>query len=181
MKVIKYPMREDWPEVVKRPVMDTRELSNSVAAILDEVRTNGDEALRKFSRQFDGVDLDEFFVAEDEFIGAESEVSQELKDAVAIAKANIEKFHAITENDPPKIETTAGVWCWKRSLPIEKVGLYIPAGSAPLFSTVLMLAIPANLAGCREVVMCSPPDRDGKVNAATLYAARLCGVTKMFK
>ncbi|MDI1240880.1 MAG: histidinol dehydrogenase, partial [bacterium] len=145
------------------------------------VRAKGDIALRQFSREFDGVELDELLVSEDEFIGADAEVSQELKDALTIAKANIEKFHALAEEDLRKLETTPGVHCWKRSLPIEKVGLYIPAGSAPLFSTVLMLAIPAKLAGCREIVMCSPPDKNGKVNAATLYAARLCGVTKVFK
>jgi histidinol dehydrogenase len=181
MKVIKYPTREDWPDLIKRPVMDTRELSDAVAAILAEVRANGDVALRRFSGEFDGVDLGELIVNEEEFIAAEADVSQELKGALAVAKANIEKFHAVLATEPEKIETTSGVVCWKRSLPIEKVGLYIPAGSAPLFSTVLMLAIPANIAGCREIVMCSPPDSHGKVNAATLYAARLCGVSKVFK
>ena len=161
MKVIKYPTRENWPEILKRPSMDTRKLTEAVAAILAEVRASGDVALRKFSREFDGVELDELLVNEDEFIAAEAEVSQELKDALAVAKANIEKFHAVLATEPEKIETTEGVVCWKRSLPIEKVGLYIPAGSAPLFSTVLMLAIPAKIAGCREIVMCSPPDRNG--------------------
>jgi len=181
MKVIKYPTREDWPEIVKRPAMDTRELSEAVASILAQVRANGDVALRKFSQEFDRVELEELLVSEEEFIAAEAGVSQELKTALAVAKANIEKFHSITTTEPEKIETTQGVVCWKRSIPIEKVGLYIPAGSAPLFSTVLMLAIPANIAGCREIVMCSPPDQSGNVNAATLYAARLCGVTKVFK
>jgi histidinol dehydrogenase len=181
MKTIKFPSRKDWSEIVRRPVIDTRELSDSVAAILAEVRANGDAALRAFSARFDGVELDEVLVSGDEFIAAEAEISRELKEALAAAKANIEKFHAVDAPEPVKIETTRGVVCWKRSLPIEKVGLYIPAGSAPLFSTVLMLAIPAKLAGCLEVVMCSPPDRDGKVNAATLYAASLCGVTKVFK
>ena len=181
MKVIKYPTREDWAEIVKRPSMDTRELSEAVASILAEVRASGDVALRKFSQEFDHVELEEFLVSEEEFIAAEAAVSQALKEALAVAKGNIEKFHAVLATEPEKIETTEGVVCWKRSLPIEKVGLYIPAGSAPLFSTVLMLAIPATLAGCREIVMCSPPDRDEKVNSATLYAARLCGVTKVFK
>jgi histidinol dehydrogenase len=181
MKVIKYPTRKDWPKIIKRPAMDTCQLSEAVAAILAEVRASGDVALRKFSRTFDGVELDEFLVTEDEFVAADLEVSQELKDALAIAKANIEKFHAVGATEAGKIETTSGVVCWKRSLPIDKVGLYIPAGSAPLFSTVLMLAIPANIAGCREIVMCSPPDQSGNVNAATLYAARLCGVTQVFK
>jgi histidinol dehydrogenase len=181
MKVIRYPERGEWPEIVKRPTMDTRELSEAVAAILSAVRTDGDAALRKLCREFDGVELDEFLVSDDEFVEAESLISSELKDALSVAKANIEKFHSIEPSSPVKFETTPGVVCWKRSLPIEKVGLYIPAGSAPLFSTVLMLAIPAKLAGCREIAMCSPPGRDGKLNAATLYAAKLCGVTKVFK
>lgn len=181
MKILKHPSRDDWPDIAKRPAMNTRELSEAVAAFLSAVRTDGDAALRRFSREFDGVELDDFLVSDDEFVEAEGSVSQELKDALAVAKANIEKFHSIKPSSPVKIETTPGVVCWKRSLPIEKVGLYIPAGSAPLFSTVLMLAIPAKLAGCREVVMCSPPDRDGRANAATLYAAKLCGVTKVFK
>lgn len=181
MKVIRYPSRDDWPNIVKRPTMDTRELSETVAAILAAVRSDGDAALRRFSRDFDDVELDDFTVSEDEFVEAEVSVSQELKYALAVAKANIKKFHSIEQSSLVKIETTPGVVCWKRSLSIEKVGLYIPAGSAPLFSTVLMLAIPAKLAGCREIVMCSPPGRDGRINAATLFAARLCGVTKVFK
>lgn len=181
MKILKHPSRDEWPEIVKRPTIDTRELSESVAAILSAVRTDGDAALRRFSREFDGVELDEFLVSDDEFVEAEGSVSRELKSALAVAKANIEKFHTIELSSPIKIETTPGVVCWKRSLPIEKVGLYVPAGSAPLFSTVLMLAIPAKLAGCREIVIFSPPDRDGRANAATLFAARLCGVTKVFK
>lgn len=181
MKVIEYPARKDWPEIIKRPAMDTRELSGSVAEILADVRANGDDALRKLSCKFDGIELDELLVGEDEFFAADAEVSQDLKDALAVAKANVEKFHSVIASVPEKIETTTGVVCWKRFLPIEKVGLYIPAGSAPLFSTVLMLAIPAKLAGCREIVMCSPPDSNGRVNSATLYAARLCGVTRVFK
>lgn len=181
MKVIEYPNRADWPGILKRPAMDTRILSGSVSAILEEVRTNGDAGLRRYSSEFDRLDLESFLVSEDEFLDATAEVSEDLKEALEIAKANIEKFHFIDQEDLGKIETTPGVVCWKRSLPIEKVGLYVPAGSAPLFSTVLMLAIPARLAGCREIVMCSPPGRDGKVNAATLYAARLCGVTRVFK
>jgi histidinol dehydrogenase len=181
MKVIKYPAREEWSAIVKRPAIDTRELSEAVAAILSDVRANGDAAVRRFSLKYDGVELDELLVTNDEFTEADAAVSRELKDGLAVAKANIEKFHAIETVEPEKIETTPGVVCWRRSLPIEKVGLYVPAGSAPLFSTVLMLAIPANLAGCREIVMCSPPGPDGKVNVATLYAARICGVTKVFK
>ena len=180
MKLIKYPAREEWEEIIKRPVMDTRELGEAVSAILEDVRRNGDSALRKYSSRFDGVELEDLAVLEDEYLDAENAVPQELKDALAIAKSNIERFHAVHEQEPTIIETTLGVECWRRAVPIEKVGLYVPAGSAPLFSTVLMLAIPATLAGCREIVLCSPPGSDGKVNAATLYAARLCGVTKVF-
>jgi histidinol dehydrogenase len=181
MKMISNPPREFWDELLKRPAMDTRELSATVAAILDDVQANADAALRRYSREFDGIDLDDFLVSGDEFLDAENEVPEVLKDAIGIAKANIEKFHTIDEAEREIIETTTGVQCWKRSLPIDKVGLYVPAGSAPLFSTALMLAIPATLAGCREIVMCSPPDSDGNINAATLYAARLCGITSVYK
>jgi histidinol dehydrogenase len=181
MKLIKYPSREEWEGITKRPVMDTRELGDAVAQILEDVRRSGDAALRKYSRRFDGIELEELIVSDDEYLDAENAVPQELKDALATAKANIERFHAVAEETTKVIETTPGVECWKRTLPIDKVGLYVPAGSAPLFSTVLMLAIPAKLAGCREIVLCSPPGRDGRANAATLYAARLCGVSKVFK
>ena len=181
MKVIRHPAHKDWLELTRRPAMDTRERSDAVAGIIADVRVNGDDALRRFSQKFDGVVLDELLVTRDEFLDADAAVSQELKDALAVAKSNIEKFHAIETREPSRIETMPGVLCWKRSLAIEKVGLYVPAGSAPLFSTVLMLAIPAKIAGCREIVMCSPPDDKGKVDAATLYAAQLCGVTNVFK
>lgn len=181
MKVIKFPSREEWPEIVRRPAMDTRKLSQAVSAIVEDVRTDGDVALRRYSLDLDGVDLETFLVTEEEFREADLAVSSELKEALDIAKANIEKFHTRAADEIERVETMPGVVCWKRWLPIEKVGLYVPSGSAPLFSTVLMLAIPARLAGCREIVMCSPPDGDGKVNAATLVAAKLCGVTKVFK
>ena len=156
-------------------------MSSAVSAILEDVRSNGDAALREYSRRFDGVVIDELAVTEDEFLTAEAAVPKELKQAIAVAKANIEKFHEIEQERPRIIETSPGVECWKRQLPIEKVGLYVPAGSAPLFSTVLMLALPAKLAGCREIVLCSPPDADSSINAATLYSARLCGVTSVYK
>lgn len=181
MKVIKYPPREDWEEILKRPALDSNSLEQTVENILLDVRDNGDEALRRYATQFDKIDLDVFEVTEDEFAEADGLVQQELKDAIAVAKANIEKFHAVQPEVRNVIETTPGVYCWRKTVPIEKVGLYIPAGSAPLFSTVLMLAIPAKLAGCREVIMCSPPHSSGKINAATLYAARVCGVTQVFK
>ena len=181
MNVIEYPDRETWAEILKRPVMDTRKLSTVVAAILDDVRANGDSAVREYSRRFDEVELAELTVSRQEFAAAEAAVPMQLKQAIMAAKSNIEKFHAIENVQPKMIETTPGVKCWTRQLPIEKVGLYVPAGSAPLFSTVLMLSIPAKLAGCQEIVLCSPPGADGKMNAATLYTARLCGVTRVFK
>lgn len=181
MKVIKDPPRESWTELVKRPVLDTKFLERTVANILADVRDNGDAALRHCAKFFDKVELDVFEVTGDEFAEAEALVPQALKDAISIAKANIEKFHAVPQNEPEPVETTPGVFCWRKTVPVEKVGLYVPAGSAPLFSTVLMLAIPARIAGCREIVLCSPPDAAGKLNPVTLYTARLCGVTRVFK
>lgn len=181
MKIIKNPARETWDEILKRPAIDTKFLERSVANILADVQKNGDEALKYCARFFDKVELDEFQVSEEEFSEAEAQISTELKNAIAIAKANIEKFHTVQTEKPEVIETTTGVFCWRKNVAIEKVGLYIPAGTAPLFSTVLMLTIPAKIAGCREIILCSPPDASGKINAATLYSARLCGATKVFK
>lgn len=181
MKVIKYPPKDTWKEIVKRPVQDTQSLEKVVAEIIVDVRDNGDAALRKYAKRFDNVELGDLEVSESEFVDAELLVSNELNTAIATARANIEKFHAIGSEEPEIIETTTGVFCWRETRPIERVGLYVPAGTAPLFSTVLMLAIPAKLAGCKEVIMCSPCDNSGKVNAVTLYAAKLCGVNRVFK
>ncbi|MDQ2745992.1 MAG: histidinol dehydrogenase, partial [Acidobacteriota bacterium] len=181
MQIIKYPKKEMWAEISVRPRLDTTFLERTVANILKDVKQQGDEALKYCARHFDKVELDEFAVSEAEFAEAETLISDELKDAIKMAKANIEKFHRAQTEKSEVIETTTGVFCWRKSVPIERVGLYIPAGTAPLFSTVLMLAIPAQLAGCREIVLCSPPAKDGKINAATLYAARSCGATKVFK
>ena len=181
MKIIKYPAIDTWAELLKRPAIDTKFLERTVSNILNDVRENGDVALRHCARHFDKVELDDFLVTEDEFAEAESLVTSEHKDAVAVAKANIEKFHAVPNNNPTVIEISPGVFCWKKAVAIEKVGLYVPAGSAPLFSTVLMLIIPAKLAGCREIVVCSPPGADGKINPATLYTAKLCGATSVYK
>ena len=167
--------------MLARPVFDTKYLRQTVAEILDEVKTNGDAALRDFARKFDKVELTDFLVREAEFAQAEAQITKDLKTAIKQAAANIEKFHAAQAAKPEIIETMPGVFCWRKSVAIEKVGLYIPAGTAPLFSSVLMLAIPARIAGCREIVLCSPPDKTGRINAATLYAARLCGVTRIFK
>ena len=181
MKIIRYPEREAWAELLKRPVLDTKFLERTVVNILNDVRENGDAALRHCARHFDKVELDHFQVTEDEVVEAELLVSPELKDAIAVAKANIEKFHGVPTEKAKVVETSEGVFCWKKSVAIEKVGLYVPAGSAPLFSTVLMLVIPARLAGSGEIVVCSPPDTDGKINPVTLYAAKLCGATSVYK
>lgn len=181
MKIIKYPTEAERAEILRRPAIDTHSLYETVSRIIERVRSKGDVALRRYAHEFDGVEFEDFAVSELELDDTERSVSKELKDAIAIAKANIEKFHAAEKPEPYRVETTPGVTCWKKWLPIERVGIYIPAGSAPLFSTVLMLAIPARLAGCREIVMCSPPQPDGKVNAATLYAAKVCGISKVFK
>ena len=181
MQILKYPKKEIWDEILTRPSLDDTFLERTVANILKDVKQHGDEALKYCARHFDKVELDEFLVSEEEFDEAEARVGDELKDAIKIAKANIEKFHHAQTEKSEVIETTKGVFCWRKSVAIEKVGLYIPAGTAPLFSTVLMLAIPAKLAGCKEIILCSPPAKDGKVNEVTLHTARLCGATKVFK
>jgi histidinol dehydrogenase len=181
MKVINNPPRGTWSELTKRPVLDTRFLERTVANIMNDVRENGDTALRHCARHFDKVELEVFEVSPEEFAEAKALVPVELKDAIAVAKTNIEKFHAVEPEQRNLIETTPGVFCWRKTVAIENVGLYVPAGSAPLFSTVLMLAIPARIAGCREIVMCSPPNADGKIDPTTLYSAQLCGVSRVFK
>ncbi|MDM7920977.1 MAG: histidinol dehydrogenase [Pyrinomonadaceae bacterium] len=181
MKVVEYPKREEWASLLERPGMDTKTLESTVTAIMKDVGERGDAALREYALKYDKAELGDLAVSEAEFAEAEAAVPKELQNAIGQAKANIEKFHALPATEPQKIETTPGVFCWRRQLPIEKVGIYVPAGSAPLFSTVLMLAIPARIAGCREIVMCSPANSDGKIDPTTLYAARLCGVTKVFK
>lgn len=181
MRMIRYPEKETWPEILARPVFDTSREEADVRKILAEVKTGGDDALRLYTQKFDGVTVGKLVVEEDEFAEAEKRISAALKDAIGIARLNIEKFHAAQREVVEEIETTPGVLCWRKSVPIEKVGLYVPAGTAPLFSTVLMLAIPAKLAGCSEIVLCSPPEKDGHVADAILYAARLCGVTKVFR
>lgn len=181
MQIIKYPKRQNWEKILTRPILDTTFLERTVANILADVRKHGDEALKHCARHFDKVELTDFLVSEEEYAAAEAQISDELKTAIQTAKSNIEKFHRTQIETIEKIETIKGVQCWRKAVPIEKVGLYIPAGTAPLFSTVLMLAVPAKIAGCREIVVCSPPDNTGKINHATLYAARLCGATKVYK
>jgi histidinol dehydrogenase len=181
MKIIRHPQKKDWQDVLARPVFDTARETAAVRKILDDVRENGDEALRRYSKQFDNVEVEDLAVSEDEFSVAEQRVPEELKKAIQIAKANIEKFHAAQREENSVIETTTGVICWRKSVAIERVGLYVPAGTAPLFSTVLMLGVPAKLAGCDEIVLCSPPDTNGKIAVAILYTARVCGIDKVFK
>jgi histidinol dehydrogenase len=181
MKVIRYPKKEDWAEILQRPTIETEDLTATVSAILTDVKLNGDNALREYTKKFDGVELDKILVLENEFVEAEKKISNELKQAINHAKSNIEKFHLSQIEEIKQIETTEGVFCWRKSVAIDKVGLYIPAGTAPLFSTVLMLVIPAKIAGCKEIVLCSPPDKNGKINDVILYTAKVCGVTKVFK
>lgn len=181
MKIIRYPDPEEWTQLVKRPVKENSTLLRPVRKMLKKVKEEGDKAVRKYTRQLDGVKIKNPAVSPDELQEAASLISHELKAAIAIAAANIEKFHSAQLTTVQKITTMPGISCWRRSSGIEKVGLYIPGGTAPLFSTVLMLAIPAKLAGCREIILCSPPDKKGKIHPAILYTAAFCGVTRIFK
>lgn len=181
MKTYINPPRETWTEIVKRPLFDVSDLYPKVQVILNEIRGKGDSALRDFTKKFDGVDLDDFRVSKSELAEAGLQVDNELKEAIEIARKNIETFHSAQVRSDRKVETMPGVVCWQKAVPIEKVGLYIPGGTAPLFSTVLMLAIPAQIAGCREIVLCSPPNKEGKIHPAILYAAKIAGVTKIYK
>lgn len=181
MKVIKYPQRSEWSKILARPAFDTSSLNATVSSILAEIKSGGDKAVISYEEKFDKVQLSSLSVSEKVIEDSEKLLSEELKSAIRTAKDNIEKFHAAQKFEPKKIETTAGVVCWQKAVGIEKVGLYIPGGTAPLFSTVLMLAVPAKIAGCREIVLCTPPDKDGNVNPAILYAAKVAGVNKIFK
>ena len=182
MTIITEPTREQWAELVRRPAFDVTQLFDVVRPIMDAVHARGDEALHEFGRRFDGVELACTAVSPEETEDAAALVPQELKDSIYQASLNISHFHALQKNAWKRSQETApGVFCEQRTLPIERVGLYVPGGQAPLFSTVLMLAIPAREAGCQEVILCTPPGKDGKVNPAILYAARLCGVTRIFK
>ena len=181
MNIIRYPKREDWASITERPQLDTSTLNATVSNILGDIKANGDEAVRKYEEMFDHVRLDSLAVSENEIEEAWNSVPAELRQAIELAHANISSFHEAQHFNGVKVETAPGVTCWQKSVPIEKVGLYIPGGTAPLFSTVLMLATPAKIAGCREIVLCTPPDRNGNVNPAILVAARVAGVSKIFK
>ena len=181
MKIFKHPQPCEWADIVERPHMDVSSLGATVSAVLQDVKTRGDEAVKEYEEKFDHARLTDLAVSQDEMDEAERLVSAELKEALILAHANIERFHAAQEFQSIKVETMPGVTCWQKSVPIEKVGLYIPGGTAPLFSTVLMLATPAKLAGCEEIVLCTPPNKGGKVHPAILVAARIAGVSKIFK
>ncbi|QNA42922.1 histidinol dehydrogenase [Lacibacter sediminis] len=181
MQIIKHPKKSEWSRLLKRPAIDSSSLEASVTNILHQVKASGDEALKRFATIYDKVSVAELLVSKEEIDAASSTISSELKDAIALAKKNIETFHAKQVGTVEKVETMPGVVCWRKSVAIEKVGLYIPGGTAPLFSTILMLSIPAKIAGCKEIILCTPPGKDGKINAAILYTAKLVGITKIFK
>ncbi len=181
MKVYAQPKRADWDDILKRPTMETANLDATVGRIIEEIGQDGDAAVRRYTAQFDHVELDRLHVSEAEIAAAGDFLSDELKEAIQQAKTNIEAFHRPQAMQEEVVETMPGVSCWRKSVAIDKVGLYIPGGTAPLFSTVLMLGVPAVLAGCREIVLCSPPDRQGKLHPAILYTAHLIGISKIFR
>ncbi|WP_426430383.1 histidinol dehydrogenase [Winogradskyella sp. HB-48] len=181
MKTIKYPNKNSWSELLKRPTQTVNDIESTVNQIFEDVQLNGDAAVRKYTNLFDDADLKSNLVTVQEIEDATSKLSSELKAAIRQAKSNIETFHKAQKTEKVSVETSVGITCWQEKRAIQKVGIYIPAGTAPLFSTVLMLAIPANIAGCKEVVLCSPPNKDGKIANEILYTAQLCGVTNIVK
>lgn len=181
MQIYRYPLLKSWPEIARRPSTDNSDKSETVRKILLKIREGGDVAVREYTKQFDKVDIDDFKVTTEEIENAVFNIDPALKNAIAVAAQNIEKFH-VAQKVPHRVtETMPGVKCWQKSVPIDRVGLYIPGGSAPLFSTALMLGIPAQIAGCPEVVLCSPPDQEGKIHPAILYAASICHITEIYK
>lgn len=181
MKIIKNSKEKDWPQLMQRPKIETKELTELVYSIFEEVKENGDTALKNYAKQFEKSELNSMEVSSKEFERAIDLVPQELKEAIKTAKGNIEKFHASQKMTEEIIETSPGVKCWRKSVAIEKVGLYIPGGTAPLFSSILMLGIPAQIAGCKEIILCTPSDELGNINPAILYTASLLGINKIFK
>lgn len=181
MKKILYPQPNEWAELLKRPVMNMETLRGTVNEVLDRIKAEGNKAVLDYEERFDKVKLESLAVSEAEMMEAEALVPIELKAAILMAQKNIHTFHAAQKFEGKKVETVPGVTCWQKAVAIEKVGLYIPGGTAPLFSTVLMLATPAKIAGCKEIVLCTPPNKEGKVNPAILYAAQVAGVSKIFK
>ncbi len=181
MKIIRFPNKKNWAELLARPVFEIQSLDQKVSAIIEDVKKNGDSALVKYTEKFDQVALKSFRISEKEIIEADQQVDDELKQAIALAIDNIWKFHTAQKSTVVEVETMKGVSCWQKAVPIEKVGLYIPGGTAPLFSTVLMLAIPAKIAGCNEIILCSPPGKNGNLNPTILYAAKAAGVSEIYK
>jgi len=181
IEVIRYPRPEEWKNLLERPVMDLSVIEERVQPIMEKVKNEGDAAIKEFSQKFDKVTLENFKVEQEELDTAKQSVSRELRNAILYAKTNIEKFHVLQKELVKKVEILEGVTCWRKSIPIQKVGLYIPGGTAPLFSTVLMLAVPAVLAECPEIVLCTPPNKEGKVHPAILFAAKEAGVSQIFK
>lgn len=181
MQLVKFPKREEWEQLLQRPAMEQYSLEKKVKKLLLKVKAGGDKAVKKMTKEFDGVKVKNLLVNEKEIKGAVATVPEELKRAITMAKNNITAFHRLQLPEEPVIETMPGVKCWRKAVAIEKVGLYIPGGTAPLFSTVLMLGIPAKLAGCKEIILCTPPQKDGTVNPVVLYTAQLAGITKIFK
>jgi len=181
MNKIYNPKPETWSAILKRPTQTIDDIEVTVKGIFKEVQKKGDAAVAKYTSLFDGVTLENLEVSNAEIDRAVASISEELKEAILLAKSNIQKFHSAQKTDRVLVETTQGVSCWQEKRPIQKIGLYIPGGTAPLFSTVLMLAVPAKIAGCKEIILCSPPDKKGSINPAILYAANLCGVTKILK
>lgn len=181
MEVIKFPPRDQWASIQTRPVFDYTVLFDRVQKILDDVRQNGDKALINYTKQFDNANLELLEVTKEEIAEAAPLLSVELKQAIEMSRRNIWKFHSEQQHDYDEIQTSPGVYCWQKAVPIEKVGFYIPGGSAPLFSTVLMLGIPAQIAECKEVILCTPPNAEGKIHPAILYAAKVAGIHRIFK
>ncbi|WP_424493455.1 histidinol dehydrogenase [Salinimicrobium sp. GXAS 041] len=181
MRKIIDPDKNEWEKILKRPTKSVEDVEKTVYQIFGEVKDKGNEAVAKYTQLFDGISLETEVVSAEEIRNAEAHISEELKEAIQLAKNNIERFHAAQRTEKVSVETTPGVQCWQEKKAIQKVGLYIPGGTAPLFSTILMLAVPAKIAGCEEIVLCSPPNKKGELNPAILYAANLCGVSKIFK
>jgi histidinol dehydrogenase len=181
MKIIKYPKKSEWEEIVKRPHLDLSKLNATVNSVLDDIKANGDDAVKRYEEKFDHVKLNSLEVSDEEKAEARELVSKDLYDSLVLAHNNIAKFHEAQKFEGKKIETIKGVTCWQKSVPIQIVGLYIPGGTAPLFSTVLMLATPAKIAGCPDIVLCTPPNKEGKVNPVILVAAEIAGVSRIFK
>ena len=181
MQIIQNPLKKDWSTILERPTKTVDDIEAIVNTVFNDIKKNGDKALNEYTHRFDKVELESVIVSEIEINDASNTVSKELKEAIQLAKSNIEKFHSAQKTEKVLFETMDGVACWQEKRPIQKVGLYIPGGTAPLFSTVLMLAVPANIAGCKEIVLCSPPNKEGRIANEILYTAQLCGVTKIIK